>query len=985
MKYKKYLSFLSVSIFAVSALMLGSFNYASAGFWDWFGIGSGSQQAQVNVTTYKWVNNGLVSESSGRNTGTCAKQQVTTYTCSSSNVGAKLYDGTNRGASYGDVGHAWPIYEGENTSVAAEYTYSGCGLDKRTGGQVNQWECKASNVTTNSSPVINGIPAIPVGIKVGQSVSFGWAATDADSDDLSWSVEWGDKTGIAGACAVDHKQNKNNWNLSTSHSWGNPGTYTVRAVASDCRGGSNENLFSVDIGNSSSSSSTSGILSATTGYADHSSTNATLHGTINNPNKENFYYYFNYRKETESSTQTKQTSIVYHNNSDAISYNVASAIFSGLTPGTKYVYRLYAYSYTTGKTVSGELKSFTTLNSSNSSSLNYSYITVLSPNGGVWAKNTNIIISWYITPFSDKNFGINLLYDNGNLAANIRTCSSSSTIVSSNGIDSYNWKAGFDANNKEIPNGKYKILVYDCAGGTASGYGNSFDLVSINSSSNSSNSNPHAEWSLVSTSAYGSAGVAGVASSSVTGTITLKAKAIGGSMIKPSAKDFSVAFSGTYMSNGIDVNPVVTVSPIDPIVGEGGEYTAQIVGVLYSNDPRFVSSQPVFMAIKDIDSVVGDVGVMNQTWGDTFRTSSVQLTKEGSSSSSSSTSGVLSAVTGRADYSTTNATLYGTVNNPNREEVYYYFNYRKDTESSSATKQTAWGNINSGSFMNVSSPIEGLSPGTKYVYRLYAYNATDGGKTVSGDLKSFTTLSSSGSSSSSSKPFVKIFSPNGGEGWRQGTTQRISYQNTAGYPLRIDLVKGILEKKYVVTIGNTSNNSDFTNWTVSGAPGNDYFIRIGSEIGSIDYEFSDAPFSILPAINFLPLSESSSSNNTNTAGQTSNYTFSRELGYGSSGNDVAELQKRLTSEGYYSGPITGYYGSMTGEAVKKYQANNGITVTGYVGPQTLAVLNGSSASSINSSSSSQEVSLSQLVELFISLGIIPSDKADLVRASIKGM
>ncbi|MBU6431516.1 hypothetical protein KGQ29_04035, partial [Patescibacteria group bacterium] len=52
MKYKKYLSILSVSIFAVSALMFGSVHSASAGFWDWSGIWGDSQQAQVNSPTY---------------------------------------------------------------------------------------------------------------------------------------------------------------------------------------------------------------------------------------------------------------------------------------------------------------------------------------------------------------------------------------------------------------------------------------------------------------------------------------------------------------------------------------------------------------------------------------------------------------------------------------------------------------------------------------------------------------------------------------------------------------------------------------------------------------------------------------------------------------------------------------------------------------------------------------------------------------------
>ena len=148
-----------ISAFALFALAFGAWhNDASASFWDWFKIGGNSDETQTAAVstnvTYKWVNNGLVSESEGRNTGVCgAKTFVETSTCDSSKAGNKVYDGTDRGSSYGDTGHAWPIYEGENTSTATKYTYdsSACGLAKRTGGQVNEWECKSSDSTTTSS------------------------------------------------------------------------------------------------------------------------------------------------------------------------------------------------------------------------------------------------------------------------------------------------------------------------------------------------------------------------------------------------------------------------------------------------------------------------------------------------------------------------------------------------------------------------------------------------------------------------------------------------------------------------------------------------------------------------------------------------------------------------------------------------------------------------------------------------------------------
>jgi len=72
----------------------------------------------------------------------------------------------------------------------------------------------------------------------------------------------------------------------------------------------------------------------------------------------------------------------------------------------------------------------------------------------------------------------------------------------------------------------------------------------------------------------------------------------------------------------------------------------------------------------------------------------------------------------------------------------------------------------------------------------------------------------------------------------------------------------------------------------------------------------------------------------------STYKFYNPLKVGSKGTEVSELQKRLTSEGVYSGPITGTYGSQTEAAVKKYQKLHGLTQLGNVGPGTRAALNG---------------------------------------------
>ncbi len=60
---------------------------------------------------------------------------------------------------------------------------------------------------------------------------------------------------------------------------------------------------------------------------------------------------------------------------------------------------------------------------------------------------------------------------------------------------------------------------------------------------------------------------------------------------------------------------------------------------------------------------------------------------------------------------------------------------------------------------------------------------------------------------------------------------------------------------------------------------------------------------------------------------------------GSRGKEVSELQKRLIDEKYMTGPITGFFGSKTFNAVLLFQKENGISSVGFVGPLTRAVLN----------------------------------------------
>jgi len=54
---------------------------------------------------------------------------------------------------------------------------------------------------------------------------------------------------------------------------------------------------------------------------------------------------------------------------------------------------------------------------------------------------------------------------------------------------------------------------------------------------------------------------------------------------------------------------------------------------------------------------------------------------------------------------------------------------------------------------------------------------------------------------------------------------------------------------------------------------------------------------------------------------------------------VRQLQLKLQELGYYDGPVTGSFGTLTRAAIRKLQQAQGLTPAGYVGPGTRAALN----------------------------------------------
>lgn len=70
-------------------------------------------------------------------------------------------------------------------------------------------------------------------------------------------------------------------------------------------------------------------------------------------------------------------------------------------------------------------------------------------------------------------------------------------------------------------------------------------------------------------------------------------------------------------------------------------------------------------------------------------------------------------------------------------------------------------------------------------------------------------------------------------------------------------------------------------------------------------------------------------------------TLNRQLEIGMNGSDVSVLQTFLALDKtiYPQGLVTGYFGPLTKSAVSNFQARNGISTVGRVGPITLSALN----------------------------------------------
>ena len=88
-------------------------------------------------------------------------------------------------------------------------------------------------------------------------------------------------------------------------------------------------------------------------------------------------------------------------------------------------------------------------------------------------------------------------------------------------------------------------------------------------------------------------------------------------------------------------------------------------------------------------------------------------------------------------------------------------------------------------------------------------------------------------------------------------------------------------------------------------------------------------------IDYTPSSSSSGSSGSSSSSSSSISSASGPLRHGSRSEAVRQLQENLKALGYYTGNITGNYGTLTEAAVTKFQKANGLSADGIAGSKTI--------------------------------------------------
>jgi hypothetical protein len=280
------------------------------------------------------------------------------------------------------------------------------------------------------------------------------------------------------------------------------------------------------------------------------------------------------------------------------------------------------------------------------------------------------------------------------------------------------------------------------------------------------------------------------------------------------------------------------------------------------------------------------------------------------------------------------------------------------------------------------TPISGLTNGTSHTYyvrcadSLSNTNLDDATITFSVQASSVTSSSGGGgggSSKDTDAPHATSIKINNGDA------------NTTNPQVALTLTARDANKTILMQISEKSNFSGAV-WTTF-KPTLSWTFTEGNGVRTIYARFKDGKENVSTAVSdtitltqvgAVPYVAPVVYTPTQTA---ASYTFTRNLGMGTEGADVVELQKRLRAEGFFTYPTnSGYYGAVTAEAVKLFQRKYGIEATGFVGPLTKQKLNAGGGALQKDDSG---LTLEGLIKLFLALGIIPQEKAEVAYAALK--
>ncbi|OHA54673.1 MAG: hypothetical protein A2Z62_00400 [Candidatus Terrybacteria bacterium RIFCSPLOWO2_02_42_20] len=147
-----------------------------------------------------------------------------------------------------NVGKIINTYGGGEVAPDGSYTIQVCQSGTGTPcDSSNSYFKISSSSGSNHAPEIVTSSSNEGAIQPGQTVNMGWTARDADNDDLSWGIEWGDGQGQGSGTVCT--QSGKGWAFNASHSWANVGVYKVKVIVSDCVGGSDSYSSTVTVGN----------------------------------------------------------------------------------------------------------------------------------------------------------------------------------------------------------------------------------------------------------------------------------------------------------------------------------------------------------------------------------------------------------------------------------------------------------------------------------------------------------------------------------------------------------------------------------------------------------------------------------------------------------------------------------------------------------------------------------------------------------------